>query len=268
MSTANPKTAGVVTIRYVVMSVLNRLGDYTMKNYKRLIQIAIEGFTELSLWHLSNIEVVYLHMSAAKTVDLPADFVDYNKIGFPINGKLSVITRHDQILLPRVFDDTQVPVGNTTEGSDEEGISNCLFFSDHFRNGMFVGGLFGLPGGIDQAYYRIDRENRQIVFSGSTPRSEIVLEYISSGVKTDGSTLIPREAVPALRAYVLYYMVENDLTGMITGRAQIKTAFAEIERRKREYEEQVCALRSFQNSFTIDEYKRMVFGTARQSPKR
>jgi len=259
MSTSIPKTAALVTIRYIVMSILNRLEDYSMRRYLRLCQIAIEGFSEeFDLFHIGNsLEVVYLHMSAAKTVALPADFIDYTKIGVPINGKLQVLTRHDNLLLPRIFDDTGEDVGNMDAG-DEEGISNCIFFSDHFRNGQFVGGLYGLPGGIDQAYYRVDIENRQIVFSGSTPRSEIVLEYISSGLKPGGGSLIPREVVAPLRAYVLWQMIENDP----------KMAYNERERRKREFIELTEAMRSFNNSFTADEYKRMLWGTSQQSIKR
>jgi hypothetical protein len=196
-------------------------------------------------------------MSAAKTVNLPADFIDYTKIGVPVSGKLRVLTKHDNLLLPRVFDDTGIAVGNTDSG-DEEGISNCLFFSDHFRNGQFIGGLYGLPGGIDDAYYRVDMENRQIVFSGSTPRSEIVLEYIGTGLKPDGSSLIPREVVAPLRAYVLWNMVENDS----------KVAYNERERRKREFTELTEAMRSFSNAFTKEEYQRMIWGTSQQSIKR
>ena len=44
MSLDVPKTPGLVTIRYIVMSILNRMEDYTMKKYKRLVQIAIEGY--------------------------------------------------------------------------------------------------------------------------------------------------------------------------------------------------------------------------------
>jgi hypothetical protein len=256
MSVVDPKIAGLVTIRQVIMSVLNRLSTYDLKSYKRLVQIAIEGYTELALWHINSLEVVYLHMSAAKTVNLPSDFISYTKIGIPINGKLKVLTNKEQILLPRLFD-TGEAVGNT-DGDDTEGISNAIFFSDHFRGGAFIGGLFGLPGSIDSAYYRVDYENRQIVFSGETPRSEIVLEYVSSGLRANGSSLIPRETVPALRNYVLWQMVENDF----------RIAYNEKERRKREYEESVEALRSFVNSFTADEYKRMVYSTARQTPKR
>jgi hypothetical protein len=269
MSTAIPKTAALVTIRYVVMSVLNRLGEYNLKSYKKLTQIAIEGYTEeLSLFHIGNsLEVVYLHMSTAKTVNLPADFITHTKIGVPINGELRVLTQHDQILMPRNFDDTGVAVGNTDD-VNTNGTAGYVFFSEHFRNGQFVGGLYGLPGGIDEAYYRVDKEKRQIIFSGSVPRSEIVVEYISTGLKQDGSSLIPRECVDALRNYILWKMVETDMTGFMTGRAQAKTAMAEMGRRKQEFTESIAALRSFSNAFTKEELQRVIYGSARQSVKR
>jgi hypothetical protein len=259
MSTAVPKTAGLVTLRYIIMSTLNRLQDYSLKQYKRYVQLAVECVSEeLAPFHsgLGN-EVIYLHMSAAKTVNLPADFVDWIKVGTPVNGKLRVLTNHPGILLPRVYDDTGLPVGNT-DSNDTEGISNCIFFSDHFRNGQFIGSLFGLPGGIDIAYFRVDYENRQIVFSGTTERSEIVLEYISTGLKADGSSLVPRQLVSPIRNYVLWQSVENDP----------RVAYNEKERRKREYEESVAALRSLELTPTKDEYLRMIYSTARQSPRR
>ncbi len=254
MSIATPKTTGTTTITYVVMSVLNRLRDYSMRHYSFLEQMVIEGYSDLRLWHLDNIEVVYLRMSEAKTVDLPADFVDWLRIGVPIAGKLRVLTNHKQILFPRKFEDG-APVGNTDDGS---GSGEFIYFTSHFRNGQFVGGLYGLPGGIDQAFYRIDKETRTLIFSGSIPRAEIVLEYISTGVKLQGTTVIPREAVPALRAWALWQNIENDR----------KVSSTEKERKKLQYEEQVHALDFFQSAFTKDEYKRHVWKHSRQTPKR
>jgi hypothetical protein len=262
MSTAIPKTPGLVTMRYVVASVLNRANDYTMKSYLRLLQIGIELFSEeLSMYHINaGLEVVYLHMSTAKTCVLPSDYVKYNKVGIPIQGKLRVITHDDSILLPRVWDDgDQSAIGNYYGAAiGALDTSNIIFFSDHYRNGAFVGGLYGMPGGIDIAGFRVDREENLLVFSGSTPRSEVVMEYFSSGLKSDGSSLIPRECVPALRTGILWLKDENDP----------RVAYNAKERLKREHEEAIEALRSFSNSFTADEYLSMVRSTTHQSIKR
>lgn len=255
MSLVTPKTQGQTTILYVVMSVLNRLRDYSMRHYSFLEQIIIEGYTEMNLWHLDNIEVVYLRMSEAKTVDVPADFIDWLRVGVPINGKLRVLTHHDKILLPRTFADGE-PVGNTDDNTGA--INDGVYFTDHFRNGQFVGGLYGMPGGVDMSYYRYDRENRQIIFSGSIPRGEIVLEYLSTGVNVQGTTVIPKEVVPALRAYALWQIIENDR----------KISIGEKERKKAQYEEEVSSVRHFQSTFTADEYKRHVYRHTRQSMKR
>ncbi|MDA3807393.1 MAG: hypothetical protein PF440_05685 [Thiomicrorhabdus sp.] len=253
MSLANPKTTGTVTIGYIVASVLNRLRNYSMRDFSFLEQVVIEGFTELNLFHLDTIETVYLRMSAAKTIDLPPDFVDYLKIAIPINGKLQVLSRHDKILLPRTFADG-ADVGNTGDGVSDV---TSLYLTNNFSNGQFVGGIYG-AGGSDQAYYRIDRERRTIVFSGSVPRAEIVLEYLSSGIKLTGTTIIPREAVPALRAYALWQMIENDP----------KATMNQKERKKSQYEEQVEGLRYFQSAFTADEYRHHLYRHSKQTPKR
>lgn len=262
MSLAIPKTAGLVTMRYVVMSVLNRMNDYSMKSYLRYLQIGIEIFSEeLSMFHINaGSEVVYLHMSAAKTLAFPADYVDYVKIGIPSEGKLRVITKKDSILLPRVWSDGDgSAIGNFYGAAiGAEDVSNIIFFQDHFKNGVFCGGMYGLPGGIDEAYFREDRENRQFVFSGSTPRSEIVLEYVSTGLKSDGSSLIPRECVPALRTGILWLKDENDP----------RVAYNAKARLKQEHEEAIAALRSFSSAFTTDEYLRMFYSTTYQAPKR
>lgn len=251
MSDTNPKTTGTTTITYVVMSVLNRLKDYSMRHYSFLEQVILEGYSDLNLWHLDNIEVVYLRMSDAKTIDLPSDFVDWLKIGIPMSGKLRVLTNHKQILFPRQFADG-APVGNTDD------VSGATYFNDHFRDGQFVGGLYGMPGGADQAFYRIDKETRTIIFSGSIPRAEIVLEYISTGIKLQGTTVIPREAVSALRAWALWQIIEDDP----------KVSPTQKERKKMQYEEQLHALDFFQSAFTKDEYKRHVYKHSKQSTKR
>lgn len=272
MSVASPKTAGLVTIRYIVMQVLNRVKDYSMREYRRLVQIAIEGITEMNLFHTEEgLEVVYLHMAADQTVQLPDDFIDFVKVGYPLHGQIRLLKRDDNILLPRTFygseiggqfvADTGEAIGHTTYGAVIGGIFvadteevNQVFFSDHFRNGQFVGGMYAIPS--DTAYYRLDRENRQIVFSGLTPRSEIVLEYISTGLKSDGSSLIPRETVAPIRAYIIWQMVENDM----------KVPETERDRRKREYKETLEDLRKFKNSLAMEEYKKMLYTTTHHTP--
>lgn len=254
MSLLAPKIQGTTTINYIVSSVLNRLRNYSMRDYSFIEQIVIENFIDLNIWHLNNMEVVYLRMSEAKTVDLPADYVDYSKIGIPVAGKLKILTQNKGILLPRKFEDGE-DVGNA---DDVTGTVQGLPFIDHYKGGQFVAGLYGLPGGLAGAYFDIDRETRKIIFSGSVPRGEIVLEYISTGVSIEGGTIIPREAAPALRNYAIWQLIEHDST----------VAMNEKERKKAQYEEALNELRSFQTTFSLNDYRRMVYRSIKQSIKR
>lgn len=253
MSLENPKGAGIVNIRYVVMSYLNRINDYSMRNYKRYAQIVIEGFTDLNLFHIQNIEVVYLIMDEAKLINVPSDYVDWVKIGYPVNGKLVTITKDDNILLPREFQDG-TDVGNI----DNVGPDSISSFIAHYKDGRFVGGLYGLRGGNNRAYFRYDRERRQFAFTGDTPRSEIVLEYISNGVSLGSSTTIPRQAVKALLSW----------THWQTGEFDRKVPANEKERRKNLYYEDVQELRSLEYTPTMDEYRDAMYKLYRQGPKR
>jgi len=231
--------------------------------YNTLIQTAAQFVTDHAAAYLvggvvvTSSDVNIILTSETAGVDFAGSTTVTNTSG-DLAGAAVTTTLCDGVTKEASFDTGDV-VGNA-DSDDSEGVSNAIFFSDHFRNGQFVGGLYGLPGGIDRAYFRFDLEStpRRIVFSGSTPRSEIVLEYISSGMKSDGTTVIPREIVAPLRNYILWHKDENNP----------RVAYNEKERLKRAYTESIEALRFFENSFTKDEYMRMLYSTYRQSPKR
>ena len=193
-------------------------------------------------------------MTDAKTVSVPDDFVDWLKVGIPINGKLHVLTKDDSILYPRKFTDGK-DVGNTGGSGTSE---NYWFFTDHFKNGQYVGGYYGASGGINTSYYRYDEERRQFVFSGPVPRAEIVLEYISSGVSLTSSTIIPRAAVAALQSYVMWQRIEYDK----------RVPLNDKMRKQKLFEEDVEAVRYFTSAPTIDEYRDSLYKSIKQTVKR
>lgn len=253
MSLDQAKTSGLVNLNYVVMSYLLRANDFTMRNYKKFLQLVIDGYRDMNLYSVTNIEVQYLLMDENKTVDVPDDFIDYTKIGIPKNGKLVVLTRDKTILLPRSFEDG-TEVGNV----DATRVNLGFYFADHFRNGRYVGGLYGMTGGFNQAYYRYDKELRQIIFTGDIPQSQIVLEYVSSGIKLSGTTLIPVQYVAALRAYVAWQQVEFDM----------KVPLSIKERRERQYIDECEAVKFMEHAPTKEELRDYIYRTFRQTPKR
>lgn len=253
---------GYVNLDYVVKSVCNSLKEYSTHNWKHYLQLAAEGFSEINLFAVNNVKVVYLTVNSNGTVDLPDDFVTMSKIGVLINGKVWTLTYNREIALPRRVDEcgrTVAEVVNCSTAPDRDFFPTWgFYFANHFRNGQYVGEMFGLGGGFNEAYYRFDMERRQISLSSEIPQGEVILEYQSSGIRADGCTVIRREVVPALREYVLWKRIEyRDDVPMNTKM-----------RREEQYYIQYDLVKFLSDSFTMEEYLDNCYMSYKSGPKR
>lgn len=252
-------TSGVITLDYVVNSVLNQLGDYTQRNYDRYLQFAIEGFGQLNMFYLPSVRVVHLQMNDALVVPLPPDCIDYTKIAVCINGKLWTLSVNNNMCIPRA-EQCGIPIREIVSNPSAlvSAPTDGYAFPGHYYNGIYYGGLYGIGGGFNTAYYRIDWERRLIIFSGQIPQNEVVLEYISTGVSKSGTTLIPYQALAPLKAYVQWQRIEfND-----------KITLGEKQRKETLFNQECMALQAFESKFTVDEYLDMCYRSSKQSPKR
>jgi len=244
-------TNGFVNIDYAVNQCLVDIEDYDMAQYQRFLQFANLGYTDLNLFVTQNVKVAYLKVNDNKTVDLPNDYMDYLKIGVEINGQVWTLTLNDDMLLPRTTDACGeiIPPDLRAIGDDVDGTKALIpnfgfYFAAHFRNGQYIGERYGIGGGFNMAYFRIDHEKRQIVFDSELPDGTIILEYKSSGVKADGSTVIPRKVIPALTAYIHWRRLQyNDKKPLSQKNNYRELYYIEYEK-----------LQMLENSFTIDEY--------------
>lgn len=252
-------TSGLVTLRYVVSSALNRIG-LDVKFTEKLMQIAIEGFTEMNMFITKTFKVSTIDVNPnTNLAQLPSDYIDFLRIAITINGKLYTLTRNEQLILPRTDDcgsetNLNPRVQNTDLYNSQEDIVDVE--ADVLLS--LIAHHYGTSGGANCAYYRIDEERRLIVFQGRVPNNQFILEYISSGVSVDTETLIPRECVPALRDYVIWQSIENDT----------RVPMNEKERKKAQYEKSIDYLVAFQNSFSVETYRDIIYETSRQTPKR
>lgn len=249
-----PQRAAMVPISYIVRSVQNELEDYTQNSYKRLMQLAIDGVRELRLFHQVSLQVMYAKPNDAGIIKLPPDFVDYIKIGIPINGLLYNLTVNDSIILNRA----------TKCGEDVRKVSSGVplpaglggyYYTPHFRGQNFVGGLYGLTGGFNVAYYRYDKEAGQIEFDGFIKDREVIIEYKSTGISS--GTILAPETIEPLKRWVHWKRVNYDPRVPNTTKQMFKE----------QYEEAIMSLRSFQANFTLQEYLDMCYKTRKQTAK-
>jgi hypothetical protein len=136
-------------------------------------------------------------------------------------------------------------------------IEGGYFFAPHYRYGRYTNTLYGVGGGFNIAYYRIDMNRRVIYFHGNVPNNEVILEYKSSGVKAGGA-LVPRDAAPALKAYLHWKTAEYDF----------RIPMNEKIRKEQLYDKELYKLKTIECSFNITEYLDNQYATMSQAPKR
>ncbi|MFT7280538.1 MAG: hypothetical protein ACI9DM_000257 [Cyclobacteriaceae bacterium] len=186
------------SIAYIVASTMERTGAEGDKYEERYTIIANEYFSEkLNMFYLPNLQVKYYDANSSDLFELPSDYVDYNKVGIDINGEVWTLGLNEHLAKPRKEAcGDRIPVDQTSGGGIPSG---GYVFADHYKNGSLRTGLLGLGGGWNFGYFDIDHEERLLSLKGALPKGEVILEYTSSGVKQDGTTMVPLQAVDCVR---------------------------------------------------------------------
>lgn len=249
-----------ITLHQLVLSVINAKGEKDLTNYEYYMQFAIEGLSEeIFPYRAPSIEVAYLTLSSAKIAELPNDYMYYTKIAAKIGTRYITLTLNKNMPPNRTYaqsdlceTDTETVVDTT---SSEAGL---VPFVPHMADGTYVESLYGVGGGVNSAYYNVNEKERTISIQGVIPANEILLEYVSTGVQANGATTIGRFVIPALRAYVIWKSIDND----------VRIPANEKMRKERQYIEEMELLTNKQNTFTAVELLDAMYSTYAQTVKR
>jgi hypothetical protein len=247
------QVAAMKPISYVVRLIQNELEDYTENKYKRLLQIVINGVGQMRLFHKTSIDVLYSTPNDAGIIELPRDYLDYTKIGVVINGLVYNLTVNNNIALNRA-QKCGVDVRQISAGISLPDLGG-YFYTPHYRNGVYVGALYGVGGGFNFAYYRVDEKQGQIEFDGNIQGREVVIEYKSTGIGP-GSIVFPEE-IEVLKRWGLWRNVVNDLRVAANHKKMLKD----------DYDESIMELRSFVSDINIQEYLDSMYASRKQGPK-
>lgn len=249
------RVTSFLTIVQIVKSFMSERGEKTLANFERYCNMAIEGYSDMSVFEMNTVEVAYIPINSdTNTALLPPDFITYSKIAFRKCGRLFTLTLNNDIALPPPESICPVEVEDVCETTECNG---GYYFAPHYRYGAYIDALFAQGGGFNRAYYRVDMSTRTIVFSGHVPNDEIVLEYKSSQVKAGGA-LIPRQAAMALKAYLHWRSIE--FSGSYSQ--------SDKERKERQYYSELRKLKSLECSFTMSEMMDALWEGYQQGIKR
>lgn len=259
-STPPNQVPGLATLDYVVAEVQNELEDYGPRQRSRLVGLAISGLRDFRLYDQSLTQIAYLTINEAGIATLPPDYVDYISIGQKTNaGNIRDFTLNNKMALDRDTDCGEpTRVINPAMSMKDQNLINSGAFvlAPYWGNNNFVPTYYGIGGGYNTAYYKVDKAANIIIFNGIVPRDEVVLVYKSTGVSVN--TLVPQELIEPIKAWVHYKRVEYDMRVPMN----TKELYAEELRQAR------MKLRAFTQKFTISEYlDHCVYRNKKQSPR-
>jgi hypothetical protein len=245
-------------LSYVVRNIQNEIEDYSEKQYKRMMQIAIDVMRDIRLYDQPSVQVVYFTLPPSGIMPFPSDYIDWIKIAIPIRGQMVTLSVNNNMVLNRAqvcADDIRTMQKGQTIPIANDG----YLFSGHWSNGQFVGGLYGVGGGFNTAYFREDKTAQQFQFDGVIPNiSEgriVVMEYKSTGISA--GSIIPAELIEPIKRGVIYRMNMHkpDLA------MNIKQTY------EQDYYRAIKRMRAFNNKFSMSEYMDTLYQSKKQSPK-
>lgn len=243
------------TVRAVIYRVINELNLPTTNEYERLKAFAFDGMNYLKINASKSVKVKYFSIPETLQVRLPHDYVQYTKIGVITNGRVVMLGLDDRLALPEA-PSIDGPGIHEVLADSLYSDSIGFYFAPHIYNGQAISALFGMGGGRFQDYYKIDKVNKQIIFSNDLPGKQIVMEYIGVDGLCDDS-YVPPHYVEALKAWILWRNVENDS----------RVPMNEKMRREQQFYIFLKQGYNVENPVNIDELMAVIYEASFQGPK-
>tara|TARA_R110000868_G_scaffold29955_1_gene111387 strand:- start:689 stop:1453 length:765 start_codon:yes stop_codon:yes gene_type:complete len=149
--------------------------------YFKVWNLAYRGLEDLGLDFFYKVQSVKLPINANLTVTLPADYMQWSKVGILNNqGEIIPLDYNDKLttyadLLPDRIEKTQDNSVITT------GLGNDTFYN--YWNGYAYTNIYGVPSGAPRVgSFKVDTPNGVILLNERFQYEYLMLEYIASPV--------------------------------------------------------------------------------------
>lgn len=190
-------------IKNIVLSAISRnknLGVST-SDYMWLLEIAVTFYQEqLRGFNMPSLKSEEIEINLANKIwYFPSDFIALSRVAYRDGKRLWNLTVDDSLNLLDVPTPCELPTNN---GQDTTG--NFLPFYYYDSNTRY-----GQGGGRNVNYYRVDMDNRRIIFAESVPTGVGVIEYLSTGINVGEDTFVPPLYVETFRRYLNWQIHEN-----------------------------------------------------------
>jgi hypothetical protein len=157
--------------------------------YAHIKQLSIRAYQDLVFTILPEARVVEKYtMDAELILTMPTDLVELNAVYIALdNGEMWPLSKNRKMTRTVSAGTTRNP-----DSPDYEGVE-----TDHPG-----GRYYAASGGVNtEGYYIEDFANRRILFT-NVEQSEIILDYLSTGIEDVESAYVPVQAVSAIHAWI------------------------------------------------------------------
>jgi len=242
-------SSGICDIEYCTQNALFE-GGYDMEEHDKIMHFIIKGLKDINIFHAVNKKVTRLEVNEINCINLPEDYVDYLKIGITYtNGLFWTFTKNEAISIYKDFECGEQTQASTSELPD--------MWCDGIDSDKKITVLFNYTGGNNNQYFRIDKEYNRIHLKNNAIGSEVELEYITTGINTNGDTIIPIMYNDSLVSFALWQMKLR----------QPKNTPNEIEMSRQEWIRNFSKLTKTLNGFTRTEFLDMIYKHWKQTLK-
>ena len=249
-----------VTIDSIVKSAL---GDKEESNhlYLKYLRLALKGYKEFNFDYALESKKVLLDVLPYNAVNLPCDYVDYIKIGFPLGDRMVSLVPSNDLNEINLFEDGEEvanPIVSEVERDyDDIHLQDGYWYGMYYNNaGEHLGRKFGKGGGSPGPYFTVMKEKEQIQFSSDICADKVYLEYITNGLNASGGTLVHQYAAATLESYIHWRLAHHKQPNS-----------GEAAALKVDYQEQLRRYKARVNPLTTAIIKDIANKEYRQSPK-
>tara|TARA_R110000868_G_scaffold18009_3_gene78278 strand:- start:114 stop:881 length:768 start_codon:yes stop_codon:yes gene_type:complete len=196
--------------------------DQSNHSFYKCWHIAFDGMTQLGLDFFYQIKSVKLPINANLTVTLPADYLNYSKIGV-LNGAGEIIPLSYNSKLTTAFD-----LSSTRLTQTQDDTISTLWQANspiwyNYWNGSGYSNLYGIPSGAPfVGSFKVDNANGVIVLDENFSYEYLMVEYVASP-QEGVDCYIPIQFKEALMWFIAWQdisMMPNTRKGSLGDKAQ------------------------------------------------
>lgn len=210
-------SAAVITIESIVDDFMIEMNTFSDSDRLRHTRFAERCITNLNMFVLggANTKVVPVN-TQLNVAYLPEDCIRIIRVGVILsNGRIYTMTLDEQLALKEETfncDSENIPPTATA------GIPNV---TDRYG----LTSKYQIRGGRSElGFYRLNESLRRLEFNPQMEMSEVVIEYVSSGLSIDGQTYVPAKVREVVIAYIKF-KDKNQTNSTYNERAELEQAY-------------------------------------------